>query len=118
MEAILVTPRSESAMNALQSFLKEMQGAFTSRTRPETLEAKITRLYAEGHYTDAEMRTFFGIPKKHRTDPFDCVDDGDIYWADRRNIAHLDTTIEENRREREKGNYIRLEKGQSVWDLV
>jgi len=104
-------------LGVLEGLFREM-GVAVGKLRPETLEAKITRLYGEGHYTDSDMEWFFSIPKKHRADPFDCVDDGDIYWADKRNIDRLDRTMEENRREKEKGNYVRLEKGQSVWDLV
>jgi len=93
METILVRPRDGRALEALQSFLGEMKDAFTSRARPDTLEAKITGLYEEGYYTDSELERFFSIPKKYRADPFEVSPSGDVYWADKRNVDDLDTSL-------------------------
>jgi len=104
-------------MNALQSFLKEMQGAFTSRAVPETLEGKITRLYTEGHYTDSELKQFLSIPKKHRVDPFEVIDDGDVYWADKRNVDKLERDLAQGREDLKNGRTTGIDV-QNIWASI
>jgi len=117
MEAILVRPRDERAMAALQSFLKGMQGAFTSRARPETLEGKITRLHQQGHYEDWEVEWFFSIPKERRVDPFETSPSGDVCWADKRNVDDLDSATERARKDRDEGKLVRLGASENLDDF-
>jgi len=108
METMAARPRAEKK--------RHFFGEAPEKT--ETLEDKILRLHKEGHYQDSEREWFFSIPEEHRTDPFDLSPSGDVYWADRRNVEQLDRDLEAGDRDREAGNYIVLEKGQSIWDIV
>ncbi len=39
-------------------------------------------------------RQFFAIPEEFRVNPFEISPSGDVFWADRRNIEHVDKALE------------------------
>jgi len=108
METITVRTRDRHEASRLREILRKA-GADIASEKTETLEEKIFRLYEQDHYTDAEMKMFFEIPKEHRVDPFDVIDDGDVYWADRRHVEQLDRDLEAGRRDIEEGRCVELD---------
>jgi len=109
MEALLVKPRDERAMDALMALFREMKGSFTSQVAAETLEGKMLRLYEEGYYTDSEMEEFFSIPKEHRADPFEVIEDGDVHWADKRNVERTIAEVRQAKKDKAEGRSISFE---------
>ncbi len=35
------------------------------------------------------IKGFFAIPEKYRCNPFDYISDGDLFYADKRNVEHI-----------------------------
>jgi hypothetical protein len=48
----------------------------------------------EVYVSENWVREFFSIPEEHRCNPFDVSPSGDLFWADKRNVAQLDQAIE------------------------
>jgi len=116
MESITITPRNKRQSDAIKSFFKEMD--IPLKEKKESLEIKILRLYEEGHYDDEDIKWFFETPKEYRVDPFELSPSGDIHWADKRRVEKLYKDIEENKKEKEHGNYIVLDNNKSIWELI
>jgi len=96
METLLITPKNKKELNFFKEFFQKTNTPITYVSeKTETIEDKIVRLYQQKHYTEEDIEWFFSIPKKYRVDPFEMIDDGDIYWADKRNIDDLNQTREE-----------------------
>jgi len=99
-------------VNALES-LKSMFNQWKNTFQTENV------LTYEGNIVSEQwMKDFLSIPKKYRVNPFDISPSGDVYYADKRNVEELNRRLEENKIEKKKGNYIKLNKGQNIWDLV
>jgi len=119
METITIRPRSKEELAFFRDLLKEANAeAEYHDKKTETLEEKVVRLYQEGHYTDTEVKTFFGIPRKYRVDPFDISPSGDVYWADWRNVEHLDRDREASKEDIEAGRCIEKKPGESFEDFM
>jgi len=108
METITVRTRDRREASRLRDMLRKA-GADIATETAETLEEKIFRLYEQDYYTDTEMKMFFEIPKEYRIDPFDVSPSGDVYWADRRSVEHLDRNLEASRRDLQEGRTVRLD---------
>jgi len=110
METIVVRPRTAGELDFFKELFRKV-GAdveYAPMSRPETLEGKVFRLYEAGHYTDSELKQFLSIPKDHRIDPFEVIDDGDVYWADKRNVEQTIADVRQAKRDREEGRSIVL----------
>jgi len=116
METITIEPANRQQLGVLEGLFREM-GVAVRKPRPETLEGKITRLYAEGHYGDEDLRDFLSIPKEHRTDPFDIVDSGDVYYADRRNVDYVNESIALGRKDMEEGRTKKIDP-KNIWKSI
>jgi len=88
------------------------------KKKAETLEAKILRLYGQGHYDETEVEMFFAIPKEHRIDPFDIIEGGDTYFADQRNVDYVNENIERAHRAKEAGELVSLMPGESFDEFM
>jgi len=109
METITVRPRDERELALFRSFFREKAADVDYAPRKaERLEEKMVRLYAEGHYTDGDMRAFFSIPKGHRTDPFDVIEGGDVYYADQRNVNYVNENLKRAKKDRESGRIFKV----------
>jgi len=119
MEALLITPKNKIALSELNSFLKERKYDFATKevSLKETLDNKILNLYQGGHYSEKELKMFFNIPKKYRVDPFDIIEDGDIFYADKRNINQLEKDLEQGRKDLKKGKTISLKTTDNFQDF-
>jgi len=107
METIIVKPSNKKEFNFLKEFFKKTNTSVEYREeKTETLEDKIIRLYREKHYTEEDVEWFFSIPKKYRIDPFEMIDDGDIYWADQRNINQLKRDFDQAEKDKAEGRTI------------
>jgi|GEM_PF-907267 len=122
METIAIKPGGKKEIARIRASLKKLgAGADHGSPRTETLEEKIVRLYGEGHYSDVEMRMFFEIPKEYRVDPFLKIADGDVYWADRRNVEQLARDLERSMKAMEAGETVTLRPGDSLeefWERI
>jgi len=103
MEAITIIPKNKKQQNVLIALFKEMNIDFA--TVKQTLEDKILNLYKDKHYTKEDLDWFFSIPEKYRVDPFDMIEDGDIFYADQRNIDQLEKDFEQHKIDIKNGNY-------------
>jgi len=109
METIIVKPSNKKEFNFLKEFFEKTNTPIEYREeKTETLEDKVIRLYQEKHYTEKDMEWFFSIPKKYRVDPFEMIDDGDIYWADQRNIDQAVKDVKQARKDIDQGKGIVL----------
>jgi len=108
METITIEPRSRRQLGVLEGLFREM-GVTVRKPRPETLEGKMARLYAEGHYDDHDMGWFLSIPKAYRVDPFEVSPSGDVYYADRRNVDYVDESIALGREDLKEGRCVELD---------
>jgi len=117
METLTVRPQTAGELRFFRELLEKV-GAEWSLQRPETLEAKVVRLYEEGHYADWEADWFFSIPREHRVDPFEVSPSGDVYWADRRNIEELGRRSAQAQRDRAEGRTVTLHHAQGDGRLV
>ena len=53
---------------------------------------------------DAWLEEFFSIPEEYRCNPFDISPSGDLFWADKRNIA----MVREGERQIKEGKFTRI----------
>jgi len=105
MESITIIPRNKRQSSIIKSFFKEMDIPFE---KEESLEAKIFRLYEEGHYGDEDIKWFFETPKEYRIDPFELSPSGDIHWADKRRVKNFEENLEKGRAEKERGELVEI----------
>jgi len=108
MQTITITPKNKRQQNTLISLFKEMNIVFVNEKineKNETLEEKIIRLYRKKHYSQEELEWFFSIPKQFRIDPFDIIEDGDIFYADQRNINELEKDLAQHKTDMKNGDY-------------
>jgi len=109
MKTLLITPKNKKELNFFKEFFQKTNTPITYVSeKTETLEDKIIRLYQEKHYTEEDIEWFFSIPKKYRVDPFEMIDDGDIYYADQRNLDKLKKDLEQGREDLKNGKTISL----------
>jgi len=102
MNALVVHPTDKKQSLWTRKMLKNAQIPFKEQKK-ESLETKMFRLNQEGHYSDHELSLFFEIPKKYRIDPFEIIEDGDVFYADKRNVEQLEKDIEQAKKDREEG---------------
>jgi len=117
METITIEPRSRRQLGVLEGLFREM-GVPVRKPQPETLEAKAFRLYAEGHYSEEDLRDFLSIPKEHRADPFDISPSGDVYWADLRNVEDLRRNSGRTEKDMAEEKLMTLGRGESIEDFM
>jgi len=116
MESITIKPRTKKEFNFFKELFEKTNTPIEYRKeKTKTLEEKIFRLYQQGHYTDSEIKMFFDIPKQYRVDPFDMIDDGDIYWADQRNIDQTIKDAKQARKDIEDGKGISLKTREELY---
>ena len=48
--------------------------------------------------SESWLKEFFAIPAEYRCNPFEISPSGDLFYADKRNIEHLDKAIEQVRK--------------------
>jgi len=104
MNALLVRPTDKKQSLLARKVLKNAQIPFKEQKK-ERLEAKMFRLNQEGHYSDHELSLFFKIPKKYRIDPFEIIEDGDVFYADKRNVEQLKKDIEQAEKDIQEGRF-------------
>jgi len=114
MDALLVHPTDKKQSLWTVKMLKNAQIPF-KKQKKECLEAKMFRLNQEGHYSDHELSLFFEIPKRYRIDPFEIIEDGDVFYADRRNVEQLEKDIEQAKKDREEGRILTFNNVDELW---
>jgi len=114
MNALLVQPTDKKQSLLARKVLKNAHIPF-KKQKKERLEAKMFRLNQEGHYSDYDLALFFEIPKKYRIDPFEIIEDGDVFYADQRNVEQLEKDIEEAKKDREEGRMLRFNNLDELW---
>jgi len=102
MNVLLVHPTDKKQSILAGKVLKNAKISFEEQKK-KSLEAKMFRLNQEGHYSDHELSLFFKIPKKHRIDPFEIIEDGDVFYADKRNVEQLEKDIEQAEKDIREG---------------
>jgi|GEM_PF-502114 len=60
------------------------------------------------------VKGFFSIPEQYRCNPFDYVDSGDLFFADKRNIEKIDKGMQEA----EEGKVTEMKPGESLDDFL
>jgi len=80
-----------------------MPKIFPGEQKTDSLAAKMTALNAAGQYSDHDLALFFEIPMEHRIDPFEITEDGDVFYADQRNVAQLREDIKQAERDIREG---------------
>jgi len=114
MNALLVHPTDRKQSSWARKMLKNAQIPFKEQKK-ERLEAKMFRLNQEGHYSDHELSLFFEIPKKYRIDPFEIIEDGDVFYADKRNVEQLEKDIEQAEKDRQEGRTLTFNNVDELW---
>jgi len=83
---------------------KDKQNKFFNLAKDEKVLVKKGNNYINLIITDKPDDNFFGkkwledffaIPQEYRCNPFDISPSGDIFWADKRNIEHVENAIKE-----------------------
>jgi hypothetical protein len=59
---------------------------------------------------DAWLKDFFSIPEEYRCNPFEISPSGDLFWADKRNVA----LVREGERQIKEGKYTRITNDQEL----
>ena len=54
---------------------------------------------------EAWVKDFLAIPEEHRCNPFNISPSGDLFWADRRNVEHLEKSMEISKQQYKEGKY-------------
>ena len=66
-------------------------------------------------YVDEDwIKEFMAIPEKYRLNPFEISPSGDLFFADRRNVAKIDKGI----KEAQEGKVKAMKEGQTVEDFL
>lgn len=67
------------------------------------------------NYVDEEwVKEFMTIPEKYRVNPFEISPSGDLFFADKRNLAKIDKAMQEVK----EGKTTAMKEGQSISDFL
>jgi len=117
MENTVIAQRSKKQSSFAKTLFKNREIPF-KKQKPETLEAKICRLYTEGHYSEEKLQYFFEIPGEHRVDPFEISPSGDVYYADQRNVDYVNENITRGRKDMEEGKITVVNDFYELWERL
>jgi len=75
--------------------LAEKESVVVKRGKNKYVNLVITNSPDKKFFTDDWLKEFFEIPAEYRVNPFNVSPSGDLFWADKRNVEHVDKAIEE-----------------------
>jgi len=75
--------------------LAEKESVVVKRGKNKYVNLVITNSPDKNFFTDDWVKEFFEIPAEYRVNPFNVSPSGDLFWADKRNVEHMDKAIEE-----------------------
>ena len=85
--------------------LAEKESVAVKRGKNKYVNLVVTDSPDKKFITDDWVKEFFKIPAEYRVNPFDVSPSGDLFWADKRNVEHVDKSIQEIK----EGNFTRVE---------
>ena len=94
--------------------LAEKESVAVKRGRNKYVNLVVTDSPDKKFITDDWVNGFFKIPAEYRVNPFDVSPSGDLFWADKRNVEHVDKAIQEAK----DGKVISMRPGQSTKDFL
>jgi len=86
-----------------------LKGEYSLEFEPST-----QALLQNGFMKKKWKKKFFEIPAEYRVNPFDISLSGDLFWADKRNVEHVDKSIQEIK----EGNFIRIETKEELTNFL
>ena len=75
--------------------LAETENVLVKRGRDKYVHLVVTDKPDSVIVTDEWIDEFMAIPGKYRCNPFDISPSGDLFYADKRNVEHLDEAIKQ-----------------------
>ncbi|NDV59387.1 hypothetical protein [Bacteroides sp. 519] len=77
--------------------LAEKEKVYVKRGKNKYISLVVTDDPEKMMFTKDWVKEFLAIPSEFRCDPFDYSPSGDLFYADRRNVEHLEKSIEQVR---------------------
>ena len=75
--------------------LAETEGVSVKRGSNKYVHFVVTDKPDNKFVTDEWIDEFMSIPEKYRCNPFDISPSGDLFYADKRNVEHLEEAIKQ-----------------------
>lgn len=78
--------------------LAEKERVYIKRGKNKYISLVVTDDPEKKTFTEDWIKEFLSIPAEYRCNPFDYSPSGDLFYADRRNVEHLEKAIEKARK--------------------
>lgn len=77
--------------------LAEKEKVYVKRGKNKYISLVVTDDPEKKTFTEDWLKEFFTIPSEYRCNPFEVSPSGDLFYADRRNVEHLEKAIAQAR---------------------